>query len=495
MSSAHTDRYDVWGRIGQGGMSEVWLARHVGLGVPVVLKTLREDVAKAGQDAHTRMISEARLMARVTSPHVVRALDTGELYGVPFVAQEYVDGIDLAELDRRRRAALGVGLPLWFVSEVIDQSCDALSAAHRVGVIHRDVKPSNLFATPEGIRLGDFGIAVDNGSIRNADISGTLKFMAPEFMFGARPCRAADVYSLGATAFDLRYGTAPFLTYEQVRDPHSRPPFPPPRTANESFFQHVLSLALEKNPDVRLPDPKSFQKHIRTLRRTLSRDAQSRSAVPIGPTTFRLGHCEIALVVGDITTSDADVIVSSANYQMTMRTGVGDALRRAGGDEIEAAAMANGERELGTCVVTRAGRLRAKHILHAVSAWKGSSVVGRTTHRALLMAEELGARTIAFCALGTGAANITFETCANAMMSTLRFHLALGGSRLQRVTVYLIDDEKLRVFREVTLDALRVMAEGDGDIGLACDQNTWVQADAVTCINGSDSVLHAQRLA
>jgi len=494
MTHAHDDRYDVWGRISQGGMSEVWLARHVGLSVPVVLKTLREEVAKTGQDAHTRMISEARLMARVTSPHVVRAIDTGEMYGVPFVAQEYVDGIDLAELDRRRRAALGVGLPLWFVSEVIDQSCDALSAAHRVGVIHRDVKPSNLFATPEGIRLGDFGIAVDSDSLRCAEISGTMKFMAPELMLGERPSRAADVYSLGATAFDLRYGSAPFLTYEQARDPYARPPFPAPRTANESFFQHVLGLSLEKNPDVRLPDPKSFQKHIRTLRRTLTRDAMARSAVPTGPTTFRLGRCEVNLLVGDITKSDADAIVSSANYQMKMRTGVGDALRRAGGDEIEVAAMAEGERELGTCVVTRAGRLRAKHILHAVSAWKGSSVVGRTTHRALLMAEELGARSIAFCALGTGAANITIETCANAIMSTLRFHLALGGSRLERVTVYLIDDEKLRAFREVTLDALRVMAEGDGDVGLACDQNAFVRADAATCIS-TDSVLHSHRVA
>ena len=74
------------------------------------------------------------------------------------------------------------------------------------------------------------------------------------------------------------------------------------------------------------------------------------------------------LVVGDIASAEADAIVSSANYEMRMRTGVGDALRRAGGDELEALAMSEGERELGACVVTRAGRLRARHILHAVSA-------------------------------------------------------------------------------------------------------------------------------
>ncbi|MBL8684505.1 MAG: serine/threonine-protein kinase [Myxococcales bacterium] len=482
------DRYDVWGRIGCGGMSDVWLARHVGLGVPVVLKTLRAEVEARGHDPRARMLAEARLMARVTSPHVVRAIDTGELFGVPFVAQEYVDGIDLAELDRRRRDALGVGLPLWFVCEAIDQCCDALSAAHRVGVIHRDVKPSNLFATPDGIRLGDFGIAIDADSCRAADVSGTIKFMAPELFTGQAPSRAADVYSLGATAFDLRYGRAPFLEYSEVRDPHARPPFASPRTASESFFQHTLGLALEKNPDVRLPDPKSLQREIRTLRRVLGREAMSRRAVATGPTTFRLGRCEVSLVVGDIAQCEADAIVSSANYEMKMRSGVGDALRRAGGDEIETAAMAHGERELGTCVVTRAGRLRTHHILHAVSAWKGTSVVGRTTHRALLTAEELGARSLALCALGTGAANVTMETCANAMMSTLRFHLALGGSKLERVVVYLLDEDKLRAFRDVALDALGVLADAGADVGLACERAERPSGDAATHIS-DDSAL------
>jgi serine/threonine-protein kinase len=483
MNVERNERYDVWGRIGRGGMSEVWLARHVGLGVPVVLKTLRTEVAQSGHDPRERMLSEARLMARVTNAHVVRAIDAGELFGVPFVAQEYVDGIDLAELDRRRRAALGVGLPLWFVCEVIDQCCDALSSAHRVGVIHRDVKPSNLFATPEGIRLGDFGIAIGAGAARGGDVSGTVKFMAPELLLGHAPTRSVDVYSLGATAFDLRYGTAPFADLAQVRDPHARPPYPLPRTAQESFFQHTLDLALTKNPDLRLPTPKALQQHVRRLRRLLSSEALSRRAIPTGPTTFRLGRCELSLVVGDIAQCEADAIVSSANYLMRMRSGVGDALRRAGGDEIEAAAMAEGERELGTCVVTRAGRLRAAHVLHAVSAWNGTSVVGRTTHRALLIAEELGVRHLALCALGTGAANVTMETCANAMMSTLRFHLALGGSKLERIVIYLLDEDKLRAFREVALDALGVLSDRDGDVGLPCERLESARGDAATCIS------------
>lgn len=488
MKNACFDRYEVWGRIGQGGMSEVWLAKHVGLGIPVILKTLKPELGNThGRDPRDRMLAEARLMARVTSPHVVRAVDTGEHEGVPYIAQEYVDGIDLAELDRRRRAALGVGLPLWFVSEVIDQTADALQAAHRVGVIHRDVKPSNLFATPDGVRLGDFGIAVAGAASRSAEVSGTLKFMAPELLMGHPPTRAADVYSLGATAFDLRYGSAPFLTYAEVRDPHARPPFPAPHNAAESFFQHLVSRTLEKNPEARLPEPKPAQRHLRTLRKILGGEVASRTFVATGPNTFRYGGCEVSLVVGDVSRCEADAIVSSANYEMKMRTGVGDALRRAGGDEIEALAMAGGERELGACVVTRAGRLHAKHVLHAVSAWNETSVVGRSMHRSLLVAEELGARTLALCALGTGVARVTMETSASAMMSTLRFHLQLGGSRLSRVVVVLSDEDKLKTYREVALDALHVMREVEGDVGLTSSE-TPVQADAATYIGESSDV-------
>ena len=138
MKALEVPGYDVWGLLGEGGMSEVWLAKHQGLAVPVVIKTLRPALlALQGETAAARVRSEARLMARVSSPRIVRAIDAGQVprTGTPYLVQEYVDGLDFAELDRRRRASLGLGLPLWVVCHVMREVGLGLRAAHQAGVI------------------------------------------------------------------------------------------------------------------------------------------------------------------------------------------------------------------------------------------------------------------------------------------------------------------------------------------------------------------------
>jgi eukaryotic-like serine/threonine-protein kinase len=477
--------YEVWGRLGEGGMSEVWLAKHVLLSVPVIIKTLRALASDAAGGGVDRMLREAQHMARITSPRVVRATDAGVHEGIPYLVQEYVDGIDLAELDRRRRKSIGVGLPLWFVSYAMSETCHALHAAHQAGVIHRDVKPSNLFGHPEvGVRLGDFGLAVTNADPGAREISGTLKFMAPEQLRGEPLDRYTDVYGAGATACDLRYGHTPFTSVDAILDASMRPLLPPPASPPEAYFQHLISWMMEKDAHRRPHDALEPARHFAALARALRPHALQLGVTCLGPNEFVVGKCTIGLVVGDIATADADAIVSSSNYEMKMRSGVALALRTAGGDAIEAEAMKGGEQPLGSCIATSAGNLKARHVLHAVSAWNEASCVGRAVHRALLLADELGVRRLAIPALGTGAARVSLETCAHAMTTAIRWHVALGGSRLERVKIFLGDEAKLRVFRSVVDEALRGDGEtiGSTDLGLPVEEGE-VRVDAATMLD------------
>lgn len=482
------DDYEIWGRLGEGGMSEVWLAKHTVLCVPVIIKTLRKAIADAaGEAGAKRMFNEARLMARVANPRVVRAIDAGIDDGTPYLVQEYVDGIDMAELDAQRRRAFGVGLPLWLVCLVMAETCEALHAAHQAGVIHRDVKPSNLFAAPEsGIRLGDFGIAVARADAPSKEVSGTIKFMAPEQLRGGAVDRTTDVYGAGATAFDLRYGRAPHASLDEVLDEGRMPAFPPPQFPAEAYFQHLLHAMLAKDRAHRPQDLAEPAKHFALLSRALHGETHREGLVCPTRNELRLGDCSIAMKVGDLSLEDADAFVSSANYEMTMRSGSGNALRARGGDEIEAEAMSGGERALGMCVVTGAGTLRAKHVLHAVSAWNETSCIGRAMFRALLLAEQLGLKTLAMPALGTGSSRVSLETCASAMMTALRWHLSLGGSRLHRVTLVLGDEAKLKTYRDVAEEALRGRSADavphSTDLGLQVEGGA-VQEDAATFLD------------
>lgn len=479
--AARVRDYEVWGKLGEGGMSQVWLAKHAVLCIPVILKTVKRDIQTDSTGA-SRVLQEAKLMARIPSPRVVRALDAGVHEDRPYLVEEYVDGIDLAELDRRRRAALGVGLPLWFVCDVMRAACEGLLAAHQTGVVHRDMKPSNLFGSPQtGIRLGDFGIA--NAQRSDGEVSGTIKFMAPEQLRGARSAPSIDVWGAGATAFDLRYGRAPYSSAAEVLDATRAPPFPAPRTPAEAYFQKVLAAMLSRDLDDRPRNVVDPMRQFRTLVRMLESRRRGR-AFAIDRHAFRIDDCTVRLRVGDLADARCDAIVSSANHRMRMRAGGSEALRRKGGDAIEEAAMAMGEQALGSAVATTAGALAAKHVLHAVSAWNEASCVGRAMQRALLLADELGHRTLAAPALGTGAARVSFETCASAMLTALRLHVALGGTRLREVDVVLWDAPSLEIFREVADETLR--GDGDTDIGLPAEE-VATRPDSPTCVDASKS--------
>jgi serine/threonine-protein kinase len=448
--------YEVWGPISEGGMSRVFLARHQELAKPVVIKTLLEAPGVGAEgDAYARLRNEARITARIPSPRVVRAIDVGVHEGTPYLVEEYVDGLDLAELERRRRATLSRGLPLWFVCSAVNAVADGLGSAHQTGVLHRDVKPSNIFGSPQtGMRLGDFGIATATGAAGEKS-SGTLRFLAPEALREAPPSRLWDVYSLGATAYDLYYGHPPFLDLTQILgDEPAR--FPPARRPEEAFFQHVVGRMLERDPALRLPSVRLARRLLGPLERAMRPVLQG---VQLSHGEIQLGPLRVRCRLGDVATATVDGIVNSGNDEMWMRSGVGAAIRMRGGREIEDEARSGGKRALGDCIATGPGTLACKKVLHAVGAWKEVSCIGRATQRALLLAEELGLRSLAFPALGTGKARVTREASAYATASALYWHVLLGGSGLREVEFVLYERDTLEIY----IEELSSVFLGDAD--------------------------------
>jgi serine/threonine-protein kinase len=464
--STRLREYEVWGRIGGGGMSDVYLARHVDLSAPVIVKTLKLSIDSDAAERTQRLRTEAVITARIRSPRIVRPLDVGVTdEGTPYLVQDYVDGLDLAELDAARRKALGVGLPLWYVCEVTAEIASGLAAAHRTGVLHRDLKPSNLFVSPEeGVKLGDFGVAVARSAKEGGpiELAGTLEYMAPETLRAGTFQRGTDVYGLGATAFQLRYGRPPYTTMRDVLDAAVAPAFPRPESPEEAYFQQAISHMLEPDAGRRWTDMARVASVFRRLADLVRKPLH---AVREGD-GLHVGGVRLTTSVGDISSRDADGVVCSANSDFTMDVGVGAALVKRGGGTIEAEAKAGGARPLGACISTGAGTLGFKRVLQAVAAWNEVSCVARSAQRAFLLAEQESLRSLAVPAIGTGAARVSLESSATSLAAALELHLRLGGSRLARIDFVLFDEAKRRTFDEVLESVFLGGASHPPDIGL-----------------------------
>jgi serine/threonine-protein kinase len=191
-------RYRIVGRLGRGGMGEVFRADDLKLGQPVALKFLPAEV---DQDPSrlTQLHTEVRMARQVSHPNVCRVYDIDEIDGHTFLSMEYVDGEDLASLLRRiGRFPEDRGL------EIARQICAGLAAAHERGVIHRDFKPANVMLDGTGrVRITDFGLAGVSGETIRA---GTPAYMAPEQLAGGEVTARSDIYALGLVLYELFTG-------------------------------------------------------------------------------------------------------------------------------------------------------------------------------------------------------------------------------------------------------------------------------------------------
>jgi serine/threonine-protein kinase len=191
-------RYRIVGRLGRGGMGEVYRADDLKLGQPVALKFLPPEVD--GDPARlTQLHTEVRMARQVSHPNVCRVYDIDEVDGHTFLSMEYIDGEDVASLLRR------VGrFPQDRAIEIARQVCAGLAAAHERGIVHRDFKPANLMLDGSGkVRITDFGLAGISGEVLRA---GTPAYMAPEQLVGGDVTPRSDIYSLGLVLYEIFTG-------------------------------------------------------------------------------------------------------------------------------------------------------------------------------------------------------------------------------------------------------------------------------------------------
>jgi eukaryotic-like serine/threonine-protein kinase len=243
-------RYSLDREIGRGGTGAVWLGRDEVLGREVAIK--RVGMAPGGSSPDlVRAEREARIAASVNHPHVVAVFDLVDHEDQQWLVMEYVEGHTLADLVRDHGPMSPDD-----AAAILAQAAEALSAAHAAGVVHRDVKPSNILVTAQGhVKLSDFGIAraeADANLTQTGMVTGSPAYLAPEVASGQQATTASDVWSLGATLFHTLSGRPPYDVGDNVlgalyRIVHEAPP----RLDDAGWLTPLVASSMVQDPAAR----------------------------------------------------------------------------------------------------------------------------------------------------------------------------------------------------------------------------------------------------
>jgi len=264
------DEYELLTVLGRGGSGAVFKARHVRLKRLVAIKIL-DPKSGLDEDAIARFHDEMEAIGQLEHPNIIRAIDAREFEGVHFLVMEFVEGLSLAEV-LRFQTRLSVG----DACEVIRQAAEGLEYAASKGLVHRDVKPSNLFLTHDGrVKVLDLGLASmaapaegpESRQPSHGVVVGTPDYIAPETWQGRDDIDArADVYGLGCTLYKLLTGEPPFLhcadANEKMRAHLREAPAPVgekrPDVADE--LEQLVARMLAKDPSQRIESPRAVAK-------------------------------------------------------------------------------------------------------------------------------------------------------------------------------------------------------------------------------------------
>ena len=264
-------KFEILRSLGQGAMGEVFLARDPAIGREVAVKTILASTT-AGAEAKDRFAREAKAAGALSHPGIVTIHEFGEDQGVLYLAMEFVEGDDLQGLLAHQALSKGDLL------EILAQVSEALAYAHRKGVLHRDVKPSNIRITREGGRLQaklmDFGIArISESTLTSTGlVMGTVAYMAPEYVKTGAADPRGDLFAVGVMLYEGLSGQLPFagdttatILYRLVHEPHK--PLPPSAFAGASpALRGVLDRMMDKEPKRRYPEGDALAKALRAAK-------------------------------------------------------------------------------------------------------------------------------------------------------------------------------------------------------------------------------------
>src|SRR5437763_10651162 len=271
MGTLMAGRYEITAPIAVGGMGEVWQARDQVLDRIVAAKVLRSEFT-GDPNFLARFRNEARHTAALTHPNIASVYDYGETVdertgqNLAFLVMEFVDGQPLVAILHEEGR-----LPVDWTLHVLGQSAEGLSAAHRAGVVHRDIKPGNLMVRPDGVvKLTDFGIAQARDATpltRTGMVVGTAQYLSPEQAQGFPVTAASDVYSLGVVAYECLAGVRPFDGTSQIAIAlaHINRPAPPLPADVPLVVQDLIGRALAKQASDRFPDGGAFAEAVRAV--------------------------------------------------------------------------------------------------------------------------------------------------------------------------------------------------------------------------------------